>query len=368
MATVLTVAVVLLSIVILSWLFVLHRAILKLHRQLRELTTPNAPPKNEKPTQVSDSKVPRQIVHDLNNLLSTMGGFAEAALEDVPDGDPIHNDLKEISDAAERAKGVVKRLSDLTPKPARRDNTLSMSDFSALKRVTSTYEIPKKRSSEPVSSYPFSPVVKPVSAYRRESRPPMATPVPSTVLSSYPSPIKSNAVDDIRKTSSFPAQRTSAVGTRHSSITPKRRDWVIDNKKQSPPMLKHEERNFKPRLMIVDDEIQLLTMFRRVFEPQGYDVTTYSNSLEAWNAFQKDATRYDLAILDQRMPEMSGSSLATEMIAIRPDFPIILLTGYSETVSPDDAARIGIRKYLSKPIPQAKLSATIRTILNETLL
>jgi YesN/AraC family two-component response regulator len=39
------------------------------------------------------------------------------------------------------------------------------------------------------------------------------------------------------------------------------------------------------------------------------------------------------------------------------------LTGYSDTVSPDDAKRIGIRKYLSKPIPQAKLSAVIKDLL-----
>ena len=361
MVTVLTIAVVVFSILILSCLFVLHRAVVRLHDDLRRLIVFDTHARERESSPENDSKVPRQIVHDLNNLLSTMGGFAEAALEDVTDEDPIRSDLREISDAADRAKGVVKRLSDLNPQAARFDSSLSMSELSALKRVTSTYEIPKDLSSDRSAT----PTAKPVSAYRRESRPPMVTPVPSTSFSSYPPPARLDSTDDIRTTSSFPAQIRPPSRT---SIPFSKKDSVSSKAKTFTPQRDLMRDGAKPRLMIVDDEIQLLTMFRRVFEPQGYDVTTYSDSLEAWNAFRKDSKLYDLAILDQRMPEMSGSSLATEMIAIRPDFPIILLTGYSDNVSPDDAARIGIRKYLSKPIPQAKLSATIRSILNETSL
>lgn len=139
-------------------------------------------------------------------------------------------------------------------------------------------------------------------------------------------------------------------------------------KSASSPKCPAAERPRKPgqeHLLIVDDEAQLLNMFRRIFEPQGYQVTTFSNGLNAWDDFRKNSDIYDLAILDQRMPEMSGTNLAVEMLNYRPDFPIILLTGFSDTVGPDDAAQLGIRKFLSKPIPQNELTDTIRKTLDE---
>ena len=118
-------------------------------------------------------------------------------------------------------------------------------------------------------------------------------------------------------------------------------------------------------LLIVDDEVPLLRMLTRFFEHLGYKVTTFSESTEALEAFHTNAESFDLAIVDQRMPEMSGANLASRMLAIRPNLPIILLSGYTDTVSPADAAQIGIRRFLSKPIPQVELGVTIRSVLDE---
>ncbi len=348
-----------LNVLILGGLFALHREIRRLQRQ--EVTH------NPTPAETQESKVSSQVIHDLNNLLSTMGGFAEAALEDVSKDDPIRTDLKEITDAAERAKDVIKQLSGLVPKS--HNNTGSSRSHSAesVKRNTSSYRLPDSRPFERNSSYP--PTAKPISEYRRENRPPMATPVPSTSFSSSPSSCPPSMTNDVRRTSTFPVPKISTGEVRRAR--PFEIQKQLEGGSGDTPLSKKKSGGLnmaargRPRLLIVDDEIQLLTMFRRFFEPQGYDVITYSDSLEAWDAFREDSGLFDLAILDQRMPEMSGSCLATEMIAIRPDFPIILLTGYSDTVSPADAVRIGIRKYLSKPIPQAELTETIKNILEE---
>ena len=66
------------------------------------------------------------------------------------------------------------------------------------------------------------------------------------------------------------------------------------------------------------------------------------------------------------MPEMSGADLATELLKIRPDIPIILCSGYSATVSEKDAKGIGIRKFCHKPIDMKQLAIVARTVLDES--
>jgi CheY-like chemotaxis protein len=194
----------------------------------------------------------------------------------------------------------------------------------------------------------------------------MARPITSEKYyrSSLPASDPARKEGETGRTSTFPVPSSSNVGSERSS-----RGVDATGKASGVPSSKGGSTSMqecRARLMIVDDEIQLLTMFKRIFEPQGYKVTTFSDSSKALAEFKRNSDGYDLAILDQRMPELTGANLAVQMITQRPDFPIILLTGFSDTVTPDDAARIGIRKYLSKPIRQAKLSETIRNVLQES--
>ena len=353
------------GLLIVIWLILLHRELRGMRSLLNRMpgrSSRHPSPETIETEPPDPDPIPRQIIHDLNNLLGTMGGFAEAAMEDLGTDDPIKNDLREICEAAERAKGVVKRLSRFSP-PKSDDSAPSEQRPPPRSRsVTATYELPTRQSDlfNRPSSYP--PIAKPVPAYRKPSRPPLAKPV---ISDRHPVPPVSRpsatAGDDTQNTSSFPVPSMS-----HVNELVRRHEPSILKETSEFAMPRAADTATRANLLIVDDEVQLLTMFRRVFEPQGYMVTTFSDSIDALSDFQVNADKYDLAILDQRMPEMSGSSLAAQMINLRPEFPIILLTGYSDTVSPEDVARIGIRKYLSKPIPQAKLSAMIRSLLDET--
>ena len=71
----------------------------------------------------------------------------------------------------------------------------------------------------------------------------------------------------------------------------------------------------------------------------GYKVTTALSGTEGWKKFAQDPSRYDLVITDHVMPEMTGMQLAERILGLRPDLPIILSTGYSETVSAEEADR-----------------------------
>ena len=63
------------------------------------------------------------------------------------------------------------------------------------------------------------------------------------------------------------------------------------------------------------------------------------------------------------MPDITGVTLAQKMMRLRPDVPMILCTGYSETVSPEKARKAGIREFLMKPLVRGELAAAIRRAL-----
>ena len=74
-----------------------------------------------------------------------------------------------------------------------------------------------------------------------------------------------------------------------------------------------------------------------VLEGFRYAVTAFASSREALEAFRADPDRFDVVITDQTMPGVTGLELATQMLRMRPDLPVILCTGYSEVASREQA-------------------------------
>jgi PAS domain S-box-containing protein len=118
------------------------------------------------------------------------------------------------------------------------------------------------------------------------------------------------------------------------------------------------------RILLVDDETAILTFAKGMLEPLGYAVTAVDSSADALNLFSSDPDAFDLVITDQTMPLLTGMDLAARMLSIRPDLPVILATGFSETVSPEEALRNGIRVYLEKPFSRKALSSAIKNALS----
>ena len=63
------------------------------------------------------------------------------------------------------------------------------------------------------------------------------------------------------------------------------------------------------------------------------------------------------------MAHMTGFRLAQKLLQIRPTIPIILCTGFSDTVTPEQAKASGIREYLMKPLSIQELSQAIRRVV-----
>jgi signal transduction histidine kinase/CheY-like chemotaxis protein len=118
------------------------------------------------------------------------------------------------------------------------------------------------------------------------------------------------------------------------------------------------------RILFVDDEEEISKMGKQMLEFLGYDVTTYTSSVEAFEFFEARPDMFDIVITDQTMPEMSGTQLTQNLLSIRPDLAVILGTGHSTVVSAENAAEFGIREFLMKPYTLQKFSDAIHRILS----
>ena len=118
------------------------------------------------------------------------------------------------------------------------------------------------------------------------------------------------------------------------------------------------------QILLVDDEEAILSMEKRMLERLGYQVTSRTSSLEALEAFRSNPDKFDMIITDMAMPNMPGDKLSVELIKIRPDIPVLLCTGFSEAMSVEKAASLGIKGFLLKPIIMKDLAQKIREVLD----
>lgn len=121
----------------------------------------------------------------------------------------------------------------------------------------------------------------------------------------------------------------------------------------------------KETILFVDDETTIVTFVKPLLEGLGYQVLAYTDSLEAIEAFRGNPDTVDIIITDQTMPNCTGEMLAHKMLAIRPDIPIILCTGFSHIMTEQKALAMGIQAFLLKPFSTENLATTIQQVLDK---
>ncbi len=114
-------------------------------------------------------------------------------------------------------------------------------------------------------------------------------------------------------------------------------------------------------LVVDDDEIQAGVVCK-MLKRMGYDVEKHVDSLAALEAFKQQPDHYQLVVTDVKMPGMTGDKLAQALLAIQPELPIVMCTGYSEEVTPEVAKAIGVREYIYKPIMMRDLQQALERI------
>ena len=118
------------------------------------------------------------------------------------------------------------------------------------------------------------------------------------------------------------------------------------------------------RLLVVDDEPAIARFLTRVLEREGYAVTSFEDPVDALEAFLTDPSRFDMVITDLTMPHMTGLELTRRFLALCPDLPVLLCSGYFEATTLERAKQAGVREALSKPVDRAGLLSAVRAHLD----
>lgn len=118
-------------------------------------------------------------------------------------------------------------------------------------------------------------------------------------------------------------------------------------------------------VLVVDDEAAITGMIRRMLEGLDYRVTAKTCSSAALKAVNANPQEFDLLLVDMTMPNMRGDQLARNVREIRPDLPIILLSGFSELLTQELMDELGLSACLKKPILRWELSRSLRRALGD---
>jgi len=121
------------------------------------------------------------------------------------------------------------------------------------------------------------------------------------------------------------------------------------------------------RVLFVDDEPEIVKLGRRMLERLGYVVTTAANGEEALTLLKDSPDDFDILISDQTMPHGTGLALTEQLREIRRDLPIVLMTGYSDMITPEKIEQLEISGLIMKPLAGKRLGAAIRNALDNNL-
>lgn len=118
------------------------------------------------------------------------------------------------------------------------------------------------------------------------------------------------------------------------------------------------------RILFVDDDPAVAKMAQEMLERLGYHVVALTSSSAALEVLRAAPDQYDLLITDKTMPGMNGFELATETHIIRPDLPVIMVTGFSDTEDSEKARALGIQELIMKPLLLPEIAGKIEKLLN----
>jgi len=113
------------------------------------------------------------------------------------------------------------------------------------------------------------------------------------------------------------------------------------------------------RVLFVDDEGLLVSVGERLLDRLGYRVAAFNDPVDALATLRADPLAFDLVLADFQMPVLSGLDLAREIRRLRPDLPVVLMSGYVTDELQVNAARLGVRHVLSKPTPAREIARVL---------
>jgi two-component system alkaline phosphatase synthesis response regulator PhoP len=146
------------------------------------------------------------------------------------------------------------------------------------------------------------------------------------------------------------AQRKVAIGS-STTARPQLVDQTSETKKAA-------------RILIVEDEPNMVAGLRDNFEYEGYQVITASDGVQGLERALAESP--DLVVLDVMMPRMSGLEVCKQLKAKRPSLPIIMLTARGQEVDKVVGLELGADDYVTKPFSIRELLARVKAVMRRT--
>jgi len=111
------------------------------------------------------------------------------------------------------------------------------------------------------------------------------------------------------------------------------------------------------KVLLVDDEVSFTAGMKKVLTTRGFSVKEARDGLTALSIIAEE--RFDVVVLDIKMPGMDGNQVFQEISRLAPDVPVIVLTGHYSLGEEEDALQKGAYAYLLKPCPVIELVAVV---------
>ena len=120
---------------------------------------------------------------------------------------------------------------------------------------------------------------------------------------------------------------------------------------------------FRRKILVVDDETEICSLFAKVLSEEGYKVSTAGNGKEALKKIKKEEP--DLVLLDIIMPEMDGIETLAAIKKFNENIQVIMITAYGTIDTVIKATELGAYDYVTKPFDLEKAKGIIKRALKE---
>ncbi len=356
------------------------------------------------------------IAHDFNNITASILGFAEMAQESLPSNSQPHEDLGHIISAAKRGKDITRQLLTFSrqtdqPKSPMHIQPL-IKETVALIRASIPANIDIRTNITPTTAYIIaSPAqihqmlinlctnanraiggqsgaidinlevvdITPTNTKMSPGLPPgnYAKLTVSDTGSGITAEVLEHIFEPFFTTNSQGEGTGLGLSITHGIITDLNGIITVDSQPGHgssfdiyiPTCQDHgtkPDTSLPPHIiggnssiLIVEDETSLAEITSRHLRKAGYKMTIKSNGNIALKSFKNNPNSFDLVLTDQLMPQMSGSEMAGEILKIKPDMPIIIMTGTLNKSLLQKAQDMGIKKVIIKPISIGELCRAI---------
>src|SRR3569623_2004196 len=125
----------------------------------------------------------------------------------------------------------------------------------------------------------------------------------------------------------------------------------------------HSRFFFMPQILIVDDEESICWALRRLAQEEGHEVSVASSAEDAFELARQ--RRFDLVILDVRLPGIDGLAAMAQLQTLAPGAPIVVMTAFGSLGTAVEAIRNGAFDYLTKPFDLERAAEVIDRALSQ---